>query len=130
MLFAVLAFTDFVILTVIFAVIGVIVASLASREAATVSDNRPGNRDRLQTIEHKLNRIMKQIGLDDTPPSNANEQQAANHPAEKNTATNGSRGATRRQVGGGHAAGRGFYRRGLPRRVPVCGRVRLTRRSR
>jgi ribosomal protein L7/L12 len=82
MQFAVLEFTDI-------AVIGLLVL-VASGGAAASAYLRPADRDRLQRIEHKMDLILTQHGIDYVPsPKEAADavwQKLADEPAQKITA--------------------------------------------
>jgi hypothetical protein len=51
--------------------------------AAGPSYLRPADRDRLQRIEHKLDLILKQLGIEYVPPPKAAWQELADDPARK-----------------------------------------------
>ncbi len=76
MLFAVLEFTDF-------AVIGLLILVFAGWGAAASAYLRPTDRDRLQRIEHKLDLILTQLGIDYVPPPKAVWQELADEPTQK-----------------------------------------------
>lgn len=78
MLFAVLELSDFGIILLIV----LIVAVLSGGAAATVY-LRPADRNRLERVEHKLDLILTQLGLDYTPPPKAQWQELAADPSRK-----------------------------------------------
>jgi ribosomal protein L7/L12 len=93
MLFAVLDFTDFVI-------IAAIVAVLAGGAAAARANFGPANRDRLARVEQKLDLLLTHAGLDYMPaPKEAWQALADEGPARKIAAIK----AYREQTGAGLA---------------------------
>ncbi len=73
--FAVLEFSDFAIIALIFILFG--------GGAAASFYLRPAAQARLQRIEHKLDLIMTHLGLDYTPPPKTAWQELADEPARK-----------------------------------------------
>jgi hypothetical protein len=92
MLFAVLEFSDIVI-------IAVLIGLFAGGSAAATAYLRPADRDRLLRIEHKLDLILTHLGIEYVPPPKAAWQELADDPAQKIEAII----AYREQKGGGLA---------------------------
>jgi hypothetical protein len=76
MLFAVLEFSDFVI-------IAVLILLFAGGGAAASAYLRPAERDRLQRVEHKLDLVLTHLGIEYIPPPKAGWQELADDPARK-----------------------------------------------
>lgn len=92
MLFAALDFSGIVN-------IALLIALLVSGGAAASAYLRPKDRARLERIEHKLDLILTQLGIEYVPPPKAAWQELADNPAKKIAAI----GAYREQHGGGLA---------------------------
>ena len=78
-MFATLEFIDFAVI----AAIAAIVPAVAGRRDHPLPTFDPRIVIGLQRIEHKLDLIMKHLGLDDTPPPKAIWQELADDAAQK-----------------------------------------------